>query len=558
MSGASTATGGPSDRTDPRPMSLPRRDGGDRREAAAEPLAARVDDLTKQMAKLTLLMEGGLQAHMYAPEAYYAQAGEEGSESDEEPPPSLVSSSESDQDEPPLAASYRDELMGLEDCYAYLPLGATGTGLLEAYLRGNAAWPRTPPPSLSNDEDTEEVQAYACLSLDPATYSRGGASGRVLDDHLEAARILGQRARAQRGGVPGEDQAGSKDARHAPTAPDPVLGRAGEPRRRQARVSALAARTPEASASRGNAVAGTSATAAAGPPPRAMGSAGERPEEDGSGEEGDPDPGLVCVVCRQAMPASTMLLCDYPGCETGWHTRCLDPPLTGVPLGEWFCPLHGSPLLLDSEEKAAPGEAAPGSGTEEVLGGEAEEDSAGSEDGQPPACRAEELESVAEQVEVNLAKAKERNVRDHLRRNHPSQPRKRRRVAPGPAQQDEEMKEPAAVTQAEECAGLVATVGGGAGPSAAAQAQGQGGEPPGLVVRVEAGGDALKHLPDHAKVYRQIRRAHKLAPDREGPYFFNCWNRAGTLALVYTADGYAFTIPTRQLYVPPDALPAEM
>ncbi len=31
-----------------------------------------------------------------------------------------------------------------------------------------------------------------------------------------------------------------------------------------------------------------------------------------------------------------MVLCD--GCNLGWHTFCLQPRLTGVPVGVWLCP----------------------------------------------------------------------------------------------------------------------------------------------------------------------------------------------------------------------------
>lgn len=30
-----------------------------------------------------------------------------------------------------------------------------------------------------------------------------------------------------------------------------------------------------------------------------------------------------------------MLLCD--GCDCGFHIFCLDPPLTSIPKGQWFC-----------------------------------------------------------------------------------------------------------------------------------------------------------------------------------------------------------------------------
>lgn len=31
-----------------------------------------------------------------------------------------------------------------------------------------------------------------------------------------------------------------------------------------------------------------------------------------------------------------MLLCD--SCDLGYHMECLDPPLSTVPIDEWFCP----------------------------------------------------------------------------------------------------------------------------------------------------------------------------------------------------------------------------
>ena len=31
-----------------------------------------------------------------------------------------------------------------------------------------------------------------------------------------------------------------------------------------------------------------------------------------------------------------MLLCD--GCDRGYHTFCLNPPLARAPLASWFCP----------------------------------------------------------------------------------------------------------------------------------------------------------------------------------------------------------------------------
>ncbi|WOO79188.1 Lysine-specific demethylase 5A [Vanrija pseudolonga] len=46
--------------------------------------------------------------------------------------------------------------------------------------------------------------------------------------------------------------------------------------------------------------------------------------------------GEVCEICGLGNHASKILLCD--GCDRGFHTYCLDPPLASVPANdEWFC-----------------------------------------------------------------------------------------------------------------------------------------------------------------------------------------------------------------------------
>ncbi|WWC87231.1 uncharacterized protein L201_002119 [Kwoniella dendrophila CBS 6074] len=46
--------------------------------------------------------------------------------------------------------------------------------------------------------------------------------------------------------------------------------------------------------------------------------------------------GDVCEICRFGHAAEKILLCD--GCDRGFHTYCLDPPLASVPTNEeWFC-----------------------------------------------------------------------------------------------------------------------------------------------------------------------------------------------------------------------------
>ncbi|TDL29675.1 hypothetical protein BD410DRAFT_736763 [Rickenella mellea] len=43
----------------------------------------------------------------------------------------------------------------------------------------------------------------------------------------------------------------------------------------------------------------------------------------------------TCEVCNKKNRETEMLLCD--GCDCGFHTFCLDPPLSVIPKGQWFC-----------------------------------------------------------------------------------------------------------------------------------------------------------------------------------------------------------------------------
>ena len=49
-----------------------------------------------------------------------------------------------------------------------------------------------------------------------------------------------------------------------------------------------------------------------------------------------PSKDLPCKVCHLPNQPSKMLLCDR--CNKGFHTFCLQPPLTSIPFGNWFCP----------------------------------------------------------------------------------------------------------------------------------------------------------------------------------------------------------------------------
>ena len=44
---------------------------------------------------------------------------------------------------------------------------------------------------------------------------------------------------------------------------------------------------------------------------------------------------LRCRICRKKTGDEYLLLCD--GCDYGYHTFCLRPPLTSIPDGDWFC-----------------------------------------------------------------------------------------------------------------------------------------------------------------------------------------------------------------------------
>ncbi|NXL84052.1 PHRF1 protein, partial [Alectura lathami] len=51
--------------------------------------------------------------------------------------------------------------------------------------------------------------------------------------------------------------------------------------------------------------------------------------------DGEDDP-TFCEVCGRSDREDRLLLCD--GCDAGYHMECLNPPLSEVPVDEWFCP----------------------------------------------------------------------------------------------------------------------------------------------------------------------------------------------------------------------------
>ena len=43
-----------------------------------------------------------------------------------------------------------------------------------------------------------------------------------------------------------------------------------------------------------------------------------------------------CVICHTEDNPDSILLCDI--CNKEFHLNCLEPPLSQVPAGDWFCP----------------------------------------------------------------------------------------------------------------------------------------------------------------------------------------------------------------------------
>lgn len=44
---------------------------------------------------------------------------------------------------------------------------------------------------------------------------------------------------------------------------------------------------------------------------------------------------FVYDICRQPGDDNRMLVCDL--CDTGYHTYCLDPPMSTIPKTGWKC-----------------------------------------------------------------------------------------------------------------------------------------------------------------------------------------------------------------------------
>uniref|UniRef100_A0A8C6VIB1 PHD and ring finger domains 1 n=1 Tax=Naja naja TaxID=35670 RepID=A0A8C6VIB1_NAJNA len=80
-------------------------------------------------------------------------------------------------------------------------------------------------------------------------------------------------------------------------------------------------------------------------------------ENTKSQEDGLEEDPTFCEVCGRSDREDRLLLCD--GCDAGYHMECLNPPLSEVPVDEWFCPpcapANAMPAEADqvSEEEVA-------------------------------------------------------------------------------------------------------------------------------------------------------------------------------------------------------------
>ncbi|XP_052270447.1 protein SCAF11-like [Dreissena polymorpha] len=68
------------------------------------------------------------------------------------------------------------------------------------------------------------------------------------------------------------------------------------------------------------------------------------------GEEDEDEEATYCEVCGQCDREDRMLLCD--GCDAGYHLECLTPPLSSVPVDEWFCPQCSQSHANEDEQDA--------------------------------------------------------------------------------------------------------------------------------------------------------------------------------------------------------------
>lgn len=67
-------------------------------------------------------------------------------------------------------------------------------------------------------------------------------------------------------------------------------------------------------------------------------------------QEGDEENSSGCAVCKEDSDPDQILLCD--GCNSEYHTFCLDPPLSEIPEGDWFCLTCITPISPKGSSRA--------------------------------------------------------------------------------------------------------------------------------------------------------------------------------------------------------------
>ena len=102
---------------------------------------------------------------------------------------------------------------------------------------------------------------------------------------------------------------------------------------------------------------------------------------------------LTCTRCHSGHADAAMVLCDGEGCEAGYHTFCLTPPLPGIPEGDWLCPCCAPPASTTPTLSLADFHAADADARPRVLGTATLAGGGGAGDGEVEAIFWEVVES---------------------------------------------------------------------------------------------------------------------------------------------------------------------
>eukprot|EP01114_Cavostelium_apophysatum_P011889 TRINITY_DN2644_c0_g1_i2.p1 TRINITY_DN2644_c0_g1~~TRINITY_DN2644_c0_g1_i2.p1 ORF type:complete len:1202 (+),score=337.29 TRINITY_DN2644_c0_g1_i2:134-3739(+) len=101
-------------------------------------------------------------------------------------------------------------------------------------------------------------------------------------------------------------------------------------------------------------------------------------------DETDPYVRKMCALCGLGTDDDQLLLCDH--CDEGYHMYCLDPPLTEIPKGEWFCEFCQDEIRAEPEEDSVSESELTSSDDEDDLEELAESENLEDEESNPAAC----------------------------------------------------------------------------------------------------------------------------------------------------------------------------